>query len=142
MSKNSQIEHSGIVLEKHGNELRVQISQNSACGTCGAAKLCNSAESKTKEVDVLCAPGEQYAPGDEVLIVGNVSLGAKAVILAYVVPLIIMVAAVFIAKALDYEDGVAGIAGLLSVVPYFIILFLLRDRLNRVFKFTTKKPIK
>lgn len=137
--KNSQIEHRGVVecVVPHG--VRVVIVQETACAACAAASLCHSAEHKEKVVEAHCSDASRYQKGQEVTVVGDVSLGLQAVLWTYVVPLVLLMTVLMGASRLAGSDGVAALAALASLVPYYGVLYLLRDRLQRRFSFRIKE---
>ena len=133
------IKHRGIVEKVEGAHVVVRIVQTSACAACSAKGLCNASESKEKQIDVYEA-NPSYQIGEEVMVCGTTSMGMQAVLLAFGVPLIILVLALGVSMKLTGEDALlsSGIA-LLSVVPYYIGIYFCKDKLNRTFSFTIEK---
>ena len=138
MSDSGYIEHQGKVLSVEGDTLKVEIVSVSACGSCSAANLCSAAEKKSKVVDVVCAPGESYAPGDVVVFVGSESMGVRAVVVAYVVPLLLVVAGLLVGRFAGLGDAGCAVAALVPLVPFYACLYFLRGRIDKSFKFKTK----
>ena len=133
------IKHRGIVEKVDGSHIVVRIVQTSACSACSAKGLCNASESKEKQIDVYEA-NPSYRIGEEVMVCGTTSMGMRAVLLAFGVPLLILVLALGVSMKLTGEDALlsSGIA-LLSVVPYYIAIYFCKDKLNRTFSFTIEK---
>ena len=133
------IKHRGIVEKVDGSHIVVRIVQTSACSACSAKGLCNASESKEKQIDVYEA-NPSYRIGEEVMVCGTTSMGMRAVLLAFGVPLLILVLALGVSMKLTGEDALlsSGIA-LLSVVPYYIGIYFCKDKLNRTFSFTIEK---
>ena len=133
------IKHRGIVEKVDGSHIVVRIVQTSACSACSAKGLCNASESKEKQIDVYEA-NPSYQIGEEVMVCGTTSMGMRAVLLAFGVPLLILVLALGVSMKLTGEDALlsSGIA-LVSVVPYYIGICFCKDRLNRTFSFTIEK---
>ena len=133
------IRHDGIVDSIEGDCIHVRIVQASACAACGAKSLCSAAESKEKIVDVYGADVNAYRVGQRVMVEGAASMGMKAVRLAFLFPLVLMVAAVALAMALtDGNEAAGAIAALLTLAVYFLVLFAGKKRLMREFTFTIK----
>ena len=133
MSQRETIRHEGIVEQIGAESCLVRILQASACSSCGARQLCRSSESKEKLIEVK----EHYSTlqvGDMVTLSGSVHQGLHASVLAYVVPLILMLAALFAGIWLDGE-GMGALAALLVLAFYYGILYLLRDKLGKEFAF-------
>lgn len=133
------IKHRGIVEKVDGSHIVVRIVQTSACSACSAKGLCNASESKEKQIDVYEA-NPSYQIGEEVMVCGTTSMGMRAVLLAFGVPLLILVLALGVSMKLTGEDALlsSGIA-LVSVVPYYIAIYFCKDKLNRTFSFTIEK---
>lgn len=132
------IKHDGIVLTVSDNTAHVQIVQASACAACKAKQMCMSAESQTKEMDVI--PLEPLQPGDEVEVLVQQRLGWKAVLLAYILPFVVLISAVFLlSRWLD--EAVAGTIALCTIGLYYIVLSFFKGRLQKEFSFTARKKI-
>ena len=85
------IDHIGVVETIENTHVRVKILQSSACSACQAKSLCASAEQKEKIVDVWDDEADRLTVGDEVRVCASMSMGRNAVVLAFVVPLVLMV---------------------------------------------------
>ena len=133
------IKHRGIVEKVDGSHIVVRIVQTSACAACSAKGLCNASESKEKQIDVYDA-NPSCRVGEEVMVCGTTSMGMRAVVLAFGVPLLILILALGISMKVTNEDALlsAGIA-LVSVIPYYIVIYLMKDKLNKTFSFTIEK---
>ena len=131
----SRISHEGVVEEVRGDSVRVRIVQTSACAACKVAGHCSAAESKEKVVEVVDDRAAAYAPGDNVVVSIEPSTGRRAVILAFVVPFLILVAVLVIALWAIGDEGVAAIIALASLVPYYLLLHGMERRLARKFSF-------
>lgn len=133
MNKVETIRHEGIVESIGAKSCLVRILQASACSSCSARQLCRSSESKEKVIEV-----KGHYPtlqvGNNVTLIGSVRQGLRASVLAYVIPLIIMLVALFVGTRLG-GDGIGAIAALLFLAIYYGILFLFRDKLDKHFSF-------
>jgi len=129
------IRHEGVVDSIDGQTVIVRITQSSACGGCQVRNICRAAESKDKLVDIHTADAGQFEPGQAVTVAGAESLGMKAVAFAFGLPLLLLIAALVTAIAVTGSEKVAAIAALGILVPYYLVLFLLRDRIKKDFQF-------
>ena len=133
------IKHDGVVDSIEGNCIHVRIIQASACAACGAKSLCSAAESKEKIVDVYGADITAYQVGQRVMVEGAAAMGMKAVRLAFLFPLVLLVAAVAMVMWLaDGNEALAALAALLVLTIYFLLLFANKKKLAREFTFTIK----
>ena len=132
------IEHSGIVEKIDGGHVVVKIMQTSACATCKAKSFCASNENKEKRVDVYnCSSSLNI--GDEVVVCASASMGWQAIALAFVAPLVVMVAAVVVTLAITDNEPMAALVGIASLVPYYLLLYMFRNKLTRKMTFWIEK---
>ncbi len=137
MSEN--IEHEGTIVRIENGCAYVLIEQQSACAMCHAKAICAASDSAEKIIETRIGDNKNFAVGDRVMIVGQKSLGMKAVLLAFVVPFFIFMATLYIAQTLTNDEVVSGTSALLSLLPYWAILALFRKRLSATFRFTIYK---
>ena len=133
MGKTETIKHEGIVESIGAGSCQVRILQASACSSCSARSLCRSSESNEKVIEVRGHYPALHV-GDAVTLTGSVRQGLRASVLAYVVPLILMLIALIAGTRLG-GDGIGALAALLTLALYYGVLYLLRDRLGRAFEF-------
>lgn len=130
------IRHQGTVENIEGSHVQVRILQTSACSSCSAKSFCSSADSKEKLIDIYDADTSSLRLGQEVTICGATSTGMRAVGLAFGVPFVILIVALFVLYRLTGGDeAVAALGALLMLIPYYIVLYLMRGRMRRRFSF-------
>ncbi len=94
-------------------------------------------EEKIVEIDQ-DQPG-QWHSGQQVMVSMNESLGSKAVILGYVVPIFVLVVSIVVFLSVIRNEGLAALLSLLMLGPYYLLLYLFRDRLKKEFRFRIEK---
>ena len=117
------------------DSMKVRIVQTSACAACKVASHCNAAESKVKIVDVFGCDTTNYSTGQEVTVWASKDVANKALLLGFGVPFLLLVCVLMIALRLTASEGVAALVALGSLVPYYFVLWLLRDRIQRGISF-------
>ena len=133
------IKHRGIVEKIDGSHVVVRIVQTSACSACSAKGLCNASESKEKQIDVY-EVNPAYRIGEEVVLCGSTSMGMKAVFLAFGIPVLLLLAALFVTMRITDGDALlAAAVALLAVVPYYVVIYLMKDKMNKTFSFVIEK---
>lgn len=95
-------------------------------------------EYKEKLIDVPATASRLYEVGDEVEVCLKGTLGLKAVWIAYVLPLVLLVAVLFGCLALGANEVISAAAGLGATAIYYIMVWLLRDKLEKEYIFTIK----
>lgn len=133
-----RISHKGIVEKMEEGVVFVRIVQQSACAGCHACKMCTASESKEKIIEIPDRSGAFHL-NEEVQVFGQSSLGLQAVLLAFVGPLLSVLFAIIAGSCLHWKETTCGVVSLLLLVPYYCILYCLRDRLKRRFIFALEK---
>lgn len=141
MKHSDTISHKGRIVEITPDTTIVEILCESACASCHARGLCSGSEASLKRVEVPSDPLSDYAPGDEVELVMTTRMGLKSVFIAYVIPLVIMVAVVLIMLEAGCSDLVSGISGIASILVYRLIIYLFRGTLRKEITFKLKGRI-
>ena len=126
-----KITHAGIVEQVDGGRVRVRIMQTSACAACKVAGHCNAAEAKEKLVDVFTASASQWKVGDAVTVAASRQMATQALLLAFGLPLVIMLAVLLAVLSLTGREGLSALCALGSLLPYYGVLWLLRGRLQQ-----------
>jgi len=133
------IKHRGVVEKIEGTHVVVRIVQTSACSACSAKGLCNASESKEKQIDVYGVQAS-YRIGEEVVVCGTTSMGMRAVLLAFGVPLLILLLALFVTMRITDGDALlSAFVALLAVMPYYLLVYFMKDKLDRTFSFSIEK---
>ena len=135
---NNTIKHLGIVENIQGSHLSVRIVQTSACAACGVKGHCSSADSKDKIIDIIDTAAASYQVGENVMVVGETSMGMQAVALAFIIPFVLLIFTLFLFMALIENELYAALLSLAVLVPYYYILWLNKTRLKQKFSFTIK----
>lgn len=138
---NTTIKHSGVVESVGGDCIKVRIVQTSACVSCKVAGHCHASDKKDKTVDVYGAGLSGLNVGDEVLVVASENTGWFAVALSFILPFIIVVTVLFAVLAVSGNELVAALSCLFSLVPYFVLLYFLRDKIRKRISFTIERNI-
>ena len=132
-----EISHSGRIVAIDSQAITVEFVMEDACASCKASALCGMSEGKVKVLQVPAQLG--FEVGEEVNILLKRSMGLKAVWLAYVLPLVIMVAVLLGLTALGLSELVAGLCGIAAVGLWYLVLWLMRDKLKNEYTFYIKK---
>lgn len=135
----SPIRHTGTVQRVANGIVYVLIEQQSACAACHARRICG-VDSGEKIIEVKTSEADRFAVRDKVEVaLLRRSMGAASLVLGYVVPLVVLLAALFVSKIAGADDGVAACITLAAVVVYYACLYLLRARMDSKIQFTIIK---
>jgi sigma-E factor negative regulatory protein RseC len=133
---NQRISHSGIVESIDGGCVHVRIVQTSACAACKVAGYCNAAESKEKIIDVFCDSVAKYKVGQQVTVSTSGQVAVKALLWAFGVPFVLLMAVLILVLLLTGNEGWAALSALVALVPYYFILWLMRNKMREQLAFT------
>ena len=129
------IRHEGVVDSIGGQTGIVRITQSSACGGCQVRNMCRAAESKEKLVEVDMTGAESLSVGQTVTVVAGERMGMTAVLLAFGLPLLLLLIALIAAMRVSGSEKIAAIASIAVLVPYYVVLFMCRGRIKKDFGF-------
>ncbi|MBQ8657174.1 MAG: SoxR reducing system RseC family protein [Prevotella sp.] len=131
----NKIKHDGIIDSIAEGKVRVRIVQTAACAACKVAKHCNASESKEKLVDVFTTDTSRWTIGEQVVVAASQQMANKALAFAFGIPLLLLLLVLVIALKITGSEGIAALCGILALVPYFMVLFVLRSSLQRQMSF-------
>ncbi|MFQ3578811.1 MAG: SoxR reducing system RseC family protein [Bacteroidales bacterium] len=130
---NSQISHQGTVLHSTSDKVIVQVLSVSACGSCHVKSACTMADMKEKQITI-DIHNQLFKEGDTVEIHMKQHQGLFAVLLAYVVPLFMLV--VTLAVGIHYfNELISGLFSIGIVIIYYMVLRFFKDNLNKKFTY-------
>lgn len=130
------IYHEGIVQAKDENTVVVLISSVSACSGCNAEGSCTLSGKEEKIIEV--HGSYDLKPGDHVTIMMKQSMGYAALFLGYIFPVIAVITILVTLIFLKVSELTSGLASIAILMPYYIILYLFRKRINEKFTFALK----
>ena len=140
--KEDCVEQKGIVIKKQEDKVIVKIEQKSTCSSCHARGACTSLDKKDKEIEIKSKDTANYNIGDEVIITISTKLGMKAVLIAFVLPLILIVLALFLSiKIFSLSQSLSALISLLVLSAYYFLLYKQNLFLSKQFNFTIKEKI-
>ena len=129
------ISHEGIVTRITDDELEIKILAQSACASCHAKSACGMGEQAEKILTVPRPKDREFTLMQKVNVTMAVGQGNKAAILAYLVPIVVLLAALFICLGVGLGEGWSALISIAALIPYYIVLYLKRDKLKRRFEY-------
>lgn len=136
----NKIRHAGVIEAITEDCVKVKIMQTSACSACKLASHCSASEQKEKVVEVFdthAADGRHV--GDNVVVSTSLSTGMKAVMVGFVLPFAVMVATLVLVLQFTGNEALAALSGLASLVPCYLVIWLMRDKLRGKFSFVIER---
>ena len=119
--------------------VKVRILQTSACAACKVASHCNASDKKEKIVEVFCDDAASYQKGQEVRVTASKQVAANALLLGFGLPFLLLMLILIVTLKLSGTEGVAAIAALASLAPYYLVLWLFKDRIRQRLAFALER---
>jgi sigma-E factor negative regulatory protein RseC len=129
------ISHEGVVTKITDEELEIKILSQSACAACHAKSACGMGEQAEKILTVPRPKSKDFALMQRVNVRMAIGQGNKAAVLAYLIPIILLLAVLFVCLGLGLSEGISALLSVVALIPYYIILYLKRDKLKQQFEY-------
>lgn len=136
--KKNIVTHPGIVKKVETNKIEIAIMVTSGCASCEIKGACSVSDVEEKSVIVDIDNTQQYKVGQSVTIEMSQSLGTWAVLLGYVFPFLVLLIGLISFIGLGLDQGLAGILSLALLIPYYFILYFLREYLGTRFSYNIR----
>ncbi|MBR3709687.1 MAG: SoxR reducing system RseC family protein [Bacteroidales bacterium] len=135
MNNQETISHEGIVTKITNDELEIKIVSQSACAACHAKSACGMGEQAEKILTVPRPKGQDFSLMQKVNVTMAIGQGNKAAVLAYLIPIVLLLAVLFICLGVGLNEGLSALISIAVLIPYYTILYLQRDKLRRRFEY-------
>lgn len=122
MNEEHNICREGIIRAINGDDISVEVIVSSACSGCHAKSICIPSDRRKEVITVKNARHEDYRVGETVELLLETSAGNKAVVLAYVLPLLVLLALLFGCYALTGKELLSVGVGVLGIIVYYLVL--------------------
>ena len=129
------ISHEGVVTKITDDELEIKILAQSACAACHAKSACGMGEQAEKILTVPRPKDKEFSINQRVNVKMTIGQGNKAAVLAYLIPIILLLAVLFTCLGLGLNEGLSALLGIVALVPYYIILYQKRNKLKSKFSY-------
>ena len=141
ISKNEKepcVSRRGKIVEIDDENVFVNILNMSACSECRAKEACPAFDKQEKIIRIR-NNGQCLAAGDIVDVKIKISHGLKAALIAYILPLTLLMVALITLAAAGLNEIAAGLIAVGLLALYYFALYLSRNGLNRQFDFFIEK---
>jgi len=133
------INHEGIVRGVNDKYIEVTILAKAACLSCQLNGVCSVSDVDEKVIEVSkFSSKKDCKSGQKVEVEMKESLGIKALLWGYVYPFLIVLVVLTTIYVLTNKQGLAGLISIGSLVPYYLILYLLKNKFRKIFTFSIK----
>ena len=134
--KNAEtISHEGIITKSTDDELEIKILAQSACAACHAKSACGMGEQAEKILTIPRPKDKDFTLSQKVNVKMAIGQGNKAAVLAYLLPIILLLAVLFVCLGFGLNEGLSALISIVALIPYYIVLYLRRDQLKKKFEY-------
>lgn len=119
--------------------IRVSITSRTACASCHARSACSTLDTSERLLDISCA-GQAFSVGEEVRVLLEPQQGFKSLTLGYLLPLVLVLVALFALSAMGLGEAASGLLALGMLLPYYIGLRAFRGRMAQQLRLRVEKP--
>ncbi|MBR4391342.1 MAG: SoxR reducing system RseC family protein [Bacteroidales bacterium] len=135
MNNNETISHEGIVTKITDETLEIKIMAQSACAACHAKSACAMSGQAEKILLVPRPEHQEFQLLQKVNVIMSVGQGNKAAVLAYLIPILLLLAVLFTCLGIGLGEGLAALISIVALIPYYLVLYLKRDALKKRFEY-------
>ena len=129
------ISHEGVITKITDDTLEIKITAMSACAACHAKSACTMSDQAEKVLTVPRPDGQEFHLFQKVNVIMAVGQGNKAAVLAYLIPIVLLLAVLFTCLGLGLGEGLSALIGIAALIPYYFVLYLRRDKIKRQFEY-------
>ena len=133
------LQHKGVVIGVDADIVTVSVMAQSACAGCHAKGICG--ESGAERVIKVKTPyASEYSVDDRVVVaLRKQSMAMSSVVWGYVIPLVVLLVALFGCAVLGFSDGVSALTSIVATAIYYVGLYIARRVFERKIEFTIFK---
>jgi sigma-E factor negative regulatory protein RseC len=136
MATAPEILHEGIVETNTNGTVTVRVNPGSACAGCQAAQSCNAKVYESRSISI--SGSYEVEPGEKVIVAMLLSQGYNAVVLVYLIPFVLLVAALAVFSVVFRSEALTGIVSLCILIPYYFALYIFRKKIGNRYSFRIK----
>ncbi|MCL2290363.1 MAG: SoxR reducing system RseC family protein [Bacteroidetes bacterium] len=131
--------HKGTVKEIAGNTLFVEIERSAACATCQAKSACLTSNKRDEIIPVPTHEPDAFHVGEAVNIHLKKSMGAKAIVIAYLCPFLMLTVGLFVTYYFTKNELLSIGVAFGATTLYFLFIKKIENRLRKHFTFSVSK---
>lgn len=133
------IQHRGVVERIEGDKVFVRVERGTACQACHAKGLCGE-QGEDRIIEVRTPYATSFEHGERVVVaLLKNKMGYSSVIWAYLLPLAVLMVVLLGSHYAGVNDGLSALLSILSIVIYYVVLYIVRRRFDRMIEFTIIK---
>jgi sigma-E factor negative regulatory protein RseC len=133
------IGHKGVVISVSETEVYVKIERSESCGGCKNKASCRMGKEDEQIIPIETKEANTYSAGEEVNISMKTSLGLKATLYAYLLPLALLLIVFITVYQFTSSELIQILFAFFAVILYYFLLYKMRHRMKKTFQFFISK---
>ena len=133
------VRHAGEIISITPKVVSVKIETSSLCAACHAKGACTAVDKADKIIDAVNLYNLKLNVGEHVTVTMKRSMGMRAVVISYVVPLFILLFLLLTLHMLQLGELWVGLSSVVGVGLYYMGLFLFKKKIASNFVFIIDK---
>lgn len=126
-----KIKHKAVITAINGDKISLKMDNNS-CSSCAIASFCHI--KSVKEIEIRYKQAQSFKLNEKVILCVNTKTEKLGILLLYGLPTLIVFASLFLGQYIKASDEVCALSALISGGLYFLLLYLIRDKLKTDFE--------
>jgi sigma-E factor negative regulatory protein RseC len=135
----SAICHQGVVKEITNGVLYVEVERRAACAACHAKNFCMPSEKRDEIIPIPTNNPHEYQLGELVQVRLKQSVGAKAVVIAYLFPFLALALGLFVTYSFTNNELLSIGVAFAATTLYFLFIKKIDSKLKKHFTFVVSK---
>lgn len=121
------ITHRGIITKVSDYRVTVNIAPDaSECGGCAISAMCK----KSEEIEIPYPNPTNSLIGKEVRVGAQAGLQRKGTLLFFIIPILLLILTIMLSYGIGMSEGLSSAISIAAVVLWYIILYIMRVRIN------------
>lgn len=136
MKGNETITHQGLVTNTQNGHATIHLIQEAECHSCRMKEFCGVTD---EDRNTFYITDQSLKVGDSVQVAIKPSTGFMAMFWAYFFPFLLIVGILIIGNILLWKEWKSGVIALASLVPYYLILVMIRHFFHKTLQLDITK---
>ena len=134
----NNLQHTAKITKISNNRLTLQLCRSEACAVCQIKDACHIQKS-SQTIDIDIDNPQDFSLNQQIMLEISTQTGILAMLLAYILPLILMLSTLLTCYIFTYNDLTSGICAIIILVPYYLIVSGMQKYINPKFNFKILK---
>ena len=132
----SEIAHEAVVTDINNDTLSLEIVRTEACNSCAIKSVCQ----QKKNLNARVENPQNYKKGQKINVYIEEKQAFNAIVFAYILPLILVLLALFSVIYFMGDEVIAAIISLLVFPIYYLVLYCFGKKLKMMMSVKIEQP--